>query len=184
MLPALRRVTSSSSSFRPFLKRPFKSSTTQRRSRLQHGYCIGVSRRSARATAGKGLAQGPYMAARAGVEPRTLRLRGIASTNAPPCPTVVAATAAAIAAAIHVAIVLPDLVLLAVVVIVVKTCPLLSSHQNIYVITRRILKTRNLSESAESKFNLECKHYPHSLPNIRRRSVASFHRRRTNHMDD
>src|SRR6218665_3818708 len=36
---------------------PFKSSTTQRRSRLQHGYCIGVSRRSAQATVGKGLAQ-------------------------------------------------------------------------------------------------------------------------------
>ena len=28
------------------------------------------------------------MAARAGVEPTTLRLRVIASTNAPPCPTV------------------------------------------------------------------------------------------------
>src|SRR6218665_3335088 len=38
-------------SFRRFLKRPFKSSTTQRRSRLQHGYCIGVSRRSAQAQA-------------------------------------------------------------------------------------------------------------------------------------
>src|SRR6218665_1430962 len=36
--------------------------TTHRRSRLQHGYCIGVSRRSAQATAGKGLAQGPYVA--------------------------------------------------------------------------------------------------------------------------
>src|SRR6218665_4193773 len=74
-------------SFRPFLKRPFKSSTTQRRSRLQHGYYIGVSRRNAQATAGKGLAQGPYMAARAGVEPTTLRLKVIASTNAPPRPT-------------------------------------------------------------------------------------------------
>src|SRR6218665_3564715 len=73
-------------SFRPFLQRPFKSSTTQRRSRLQHGHCIGVSRRSAQATAGKGLAKGPYMAARAGVEPTTLQLRVIASTNAAPCP--------------------------------------------------------------------------------------------------
>ena len=54
-------------SFWPFLKHPFKSSTTQRRSRLQHGYCIGVSCRSAQATVGKGLAQGPYVAARAGV---------------------------------------------------------------------------------------------------------------------
>src|SRR6218665_3989731 len=59
----------------------------QRRSRLQHGYCIGVSRRSAQATAGKGLAQGAYVTARAGVEPTTLRLRVIASTNAPSRPT-------------------------------------------------------------------------------------------------
>src|SRR6218665_1715234 len=58
----------------------------QRRSRLQHLYCIGVSRRSAQATAGKGLAQGPYMAARAGVETTTLRLKAIASTKAPPSP--------------------------------------------------------------------------------------------------
>jgi len=74
-------------SFRPFLQRPFKSSTTQRHSRLQHGYCIGVSRRIAQATAGKGLAQDPYMAAREGVEPTTLRLKVIVSTKAPPCPT-------------------------------------------------------------------------------------------------
>src|SRR6218665_2345658 len=73
-------------SFWPFLKRPFKSSTTQRRSRLQHGYCIELSRRSAQATVGKELAQGPYMAARAGVEPTTLRLKAIDSTKAPPCP--------------------------------------------------------------------------------------------------
>src|SRR6218665_3353457 len=66
---------------------PLQSSTTQRRSRLQHGYCIGVSRRSAQATVGKGLAQGPYMAARAGVEPTTLRLKVIVSTKAPPRPT-------------------------------------------------------------------------------------------------
>src|SRR6218665_3026667 len=64
----------------------FKSSTTQRRSRIQHGYHIGVSRRSAQATAGKGLAQGSYLAARAGVEPTTLRLKVIASINAPPRP--------------------------------------------------------------------------------------------------
>src|SRR6218665_1330601 len=67
---------------------PSKSSTTQRRSRLQHGYCIGVLRRSAQATAGKGLAQGPYMyvAASAGVEPTTLRLKAIVSTKAPSRP--------------------------------------------------------------------------------------------------
>src|SRR6218665_2078998 len=45
-----------------------------------------VSRRSAQATAGKGLAQGPYVTARAGVEPTTLRLKVIVSTKAPPCP--------------------------------------------------------------------------------------------------
>src|SRR6218665_1820066 len=75
-------------SFWPFLQRPFKSSTTQRRSRLQHGYCIGVSRRSEQATVGKELAQGPYMAARAGVEPTTLRLKAIDSTKAP-CPMLI-----------------------------------------------------------------------------------------------
>ena len=58
-----------------FYSAPYKSSTTQRRSRLQHGYCIGVSRRCAHAIVGKGLAQGPYMAARAGVEPTTLRYK-------------------------------------------------------------------------------------------------------------
>src|SRR6218665_1608564 len=60
---------------------------TQRRFRLQLGYCIGVSRRSTQAAAGKGLAQGPYVAARAGVEPTTLRLKVIVSTKAPPRPT-------------------------------------------------------------------------------------------------
>src|SRR6218665_1422535 len=50
------------------------------------GYCIGVSPRSAQATAGKGLLQGPYVAARAGVEPTTLRLKVIVSTKAPPRP--------------------------------------------------------------------------------------------------
>ena len=51
---------------------------------IQHGYCGEVPRRSAQATAGKGLAQGPYVVARAGVEPTTLRLRVIDLTNAPP----------------------------------------------------------------------------------------------------
>src|SRR6218665_2154509 len=60
---------------------------TQRRSRLQHGYCIGVSRRSAEATVSKGLAQGRYVVARAGVKPTTLRLRVIDLTNAPPRPS-------------------------------------------------------------------------------------------------
>ena len=71
-------------SFRAFLQRPFKSSTTQRRSRLQHGFFIGVSRQSAHATVSKGLAQGPYVAART----LDLRLRAVDLTNAPPCPLI------------------------------------------------------------------------------------------------
>src|SRR6218665_3000685 len=56
----------------------------KRRSRLQLGYCFGVSRRSAQATVGKELAQGPYVAARARVEPTTFRLKVIDSTNVNP----------------------------------------------------------------------------------------------------
>src|SRR6218665_460210 len=59
-----------------------KSSTTQRRSRLQHEYCNGVSCQSAQATVGKELAQGPYVVASAGVAPTTIRLKVIDSTNA------------------------------------------------------------------------------------------------------
>ena len=36
------------------------------------------------ATASEGLAQGSYVAARAGVEPTTLRMIGVDSTNEPP----------------------------------------------------------------------------------------------------
>jgi len=39
-------------------------------------------------TAGKGLAQGPYVMARAGVEPTTLRLKVIDSTKAPSRPMI------------------------------------------------------------------------------------------------
>ena len=38
------------------------------------------------ATANEGLAQGPYVAARAGFEPATLRSKGDESTNEPPRP--------------------------------------------------------------------------------------------------
>ena len=37
----------------------------------------------------EGLAQGPYVAARAGFEPTTLLAKGDESTNEPPCPTIV-----------------------------------------------------------------------------------------------
>ena len=39
-------------------------------------------------TASEGLAQGPYMVARVGFEPATLRMEGIALTTDPPCPTI------------------------------------------------------------------------------------------------
>jgi len=39
------------------------------------------------AIASEGLAQGPYVAARAGFKPETLRTKGIESTNEPPYPT-------------------------------------------------------------------------------------------------
>ena len=44
------------------------------------------------ATASEGLAQGPYVAAREGFKPATLRTRGIKSANAPPRSTSVAET--------------------------------------------------------------------------------------------
>ena len=44
------------------------------------------------ATVSEGLAQGPYAAARAGVEPITPRTKGIDSTKAPPHPTIKAKT--------------------------------------------------------------------------------------------
>ena len=40
------------------------------------------------ATVSEGLAQGSYVAARAGVEHMTLRMKGVESTNAPPTPHV------------------------------------------------------------------------------------------------
>ena len=53
----------------------------------QHRYCVGVSHWSAQATVSEGLAKGPYMAARARVEPTTLRTIGVDSMNEPLCPT-------------------------------------------------------------------------------------------------
>ena len=50
----------------------------------QHGYCAGISRRSA--TVSEGLTLDPYVAARAGVEPMTLGTKGFDSTNAPHTP--------------------------------------------------------------------------------------------------
>jgi|SRR6218665_367020 len=53
----------------------------------QHGYCVGFHAEVPEAIASEGLALGPYVAARARVEPMTLRTIGISSTNDdPPCP--------------------------------------------------------------------------------------------------
>src|SRR6218665_1651142 len=60
----------------------YKTDALPTTARILYMY-IGVSHRSAQATVGKGLAQGSYLADRAGVEPTTLRLRVIDSTNAP-----------------------------------------------------------------------------------------------------
>ena len=48
---------------RHFYSAPSSPLLLRGRSRLQHGYYIGVSCRSAQATVGKGLAQGPYVTA-------------------------------------------------------------------------------------------------------------------------
>ena len=50
----------------------------------QHGYCAEFHAEAPQATASLGLAQGPYVAARAGFEPTTLRSKGFDSTKAPP----------------------------------------------------------------------------------------------------
>src|SRR6218665_2297056 len=48
--------------------------------------CRSLHAEALHACASEGLAQGPYMAARAGFEPTTLRSKDIDSTNAPPRP--------------------------------------------------------------------------------------------------
>src|SRR6218665_156541 len=57
----------------------------------QHEYCVEVSRRKPQATASEGLAQGPYVAARAGFKPATIRTKGVKSTNGPPRPIIMCA---------------------------------------------------------------------------------------------
>src|SRR6218665_1517097 len=67
------------------------TSSFQNRSRPQQlTLCRSLHAEALQAIAGKGLAQGPYMAARAGFESTTLWSNGVVSTNAPPCPTIVA----------------------------------------------------------------------------------------------
>src|SRR6218665_3879652 len=62
----------------------------QKRSQPQQlTLCRSLHAEALEATASEGLAQGPYVVARAGFEPLTLWSKGIDSTNAPPCPTYV-----------------------------------------------------------------------------------------------
>ena len=61
--------------------------TTQRRSRHNTDTVSEFHAEASQATASEGLTQGPYVAARAGYEPTTLRSIAIDSTNEPPRPT-------------------------------------------------------------------------------------------------
>src|SRR6218665_672061 len=74
---------------RPFL---YSSSPllpgTQRHSRHSTNTVPEFHAEAPQATLSEGLAQGPYVAARVGVEPMTLRTKGIDSTNAPHTPQV------------------------------------------------------------------------------------------------
>ena len=69
-----------------FLERLCKSTTTQRRSRHSTDTVPEFQAEAPQSAVSEGLAQGPYMAARAGVEPMTLRTKGVDSTNASPTP--------------------------------------------------------------------------------------------------
>ena len=70
--------------FRLFLCHPFKSSTTQRRTRHSTHTVSEFHAEAPQATASEGLAQDLYMATRAGIEPTTIRTIGVDSTNEPP----------------------------------------------------------------------------------------------------
>jgi len=58
--------------------------TTQRRSRHSTDTVSEFHAEAPQATASEGLDQGPYVAARAGFKPETLRTKGAESTNGPP----------------------------------------------------------------------------------------------------
>src|SRR6218665_1633050 len=64
-------------SFMVFLSRLFKSTTTQKRSQNSTNTVPEFHAEGPQATASEGLAQGPYVAARAGFEPATLRTIGV-----------------------------------------------------------------------------------------------------------
>src|SRR6218665_2681305 len=76
-------------SFRIFLQRLFKSTTTQRPPGLQQlTLCRSLHAGALQATVSEGLAQGPWRGGyRAGFELTTFRSNDIDSTNVPPRPT-------------------------------------------------------------------------------------------------
>ena len=63
---------------------PLLSTTTQKRSRHSTDTVSEFHDEAPQATTSEGLAQGPYMAARARFEPTTHRTKGVDSTNEPP----------------------------------------------------------------------------------------------------
>src|SRR6218665_3945139 len=73
-------------SFSLFLQRLFKSTTTKRRSRHITDTVPEFHAEAPHATVSEGVAQAPFVAARAGVEPMTLLMKGIDSTKAPSRP--------------------------------------------------------------------------------------------------
>src|SRR6218665_790430 len=82
-----RELGNYSFSFRLLLSRLFILQvyyTTQRRSRHSTDTVPEFHAEAPQATVSEVLAQGPYMAARAGVEPMTLGTKGVDSTKAPP----------------------------------------------------------------------------------------------------
>ena len=73
-------------SVRMFLWRLFKTTTTQRRSRHSTDNVSESHAEASQESVSEGLAQGPYVAARAGFEPTTLLTKGNECTNELPCP--------------------------------------------------------------------------------------------------
>src|SRR6218665_359645 len=63
-----------------------KSTTTRQRSQHSTDTVLEFHAKALQATANEGLAQGPYVVARAGFEPTTLLTKGVESTNEPPRP--------------------------------------------------------------------------------------------------
>ena len=67
---------------------PLQVHTIQRCSQHSTDTVLELHAEAPQATTSEGLAQGPYVAARAGFEPTTLKTKGAESTNEPPRPTI------------------------------------------------------------------------------------------------